>query len=353
VPTLMEQEIGQQPDIVRRLAASPEQITAAVDVARRARVKFVLYASRGSSDNAAVYGKYLSTIMAGLPTGLAVPSAVTVYRATLDLRDCLVIGISQSGETPDVVQFMQAASAAGALTIAVTNEANSSLASACRLVIATQAGVEQSVAATKTYTSQLAALALFWSEWSGLSRLVTSLREDVPQAMAEVMTVRPEVQRLATWLRFSERLLLVARGYTYSTALEAALKLKETSHMNAAPYSAADLMHGPVAAVESACPALLFEVGGPALATMRSVARDLVARGAELVHIGEQSAPAEHRDIAPASLPRRLILPPGVPEELSPLVAVIPAQLLALELALVKGLDPDRPLGLSKITRTL
>ena len=353
----MRDEIFEQPDIVARLAADLTPYRHAVAAARAAGARFVLYAARGTSDNAAVYGKYLATIHAGLPAGLAVPSSATVYDTPLDLRDCLVIGISQSGETPDVAEYVAHARRAGAFTIAITNDDDSLLARQADTVLATHAGRERAVAATKTFTSQLAVLALFWATWCDDAALLRALADDVPDAMRAALSLDAEIVEIAQWLRFSERLLVAARGYNFATALEAALKFKETSYIGAMPYSAADLMHGPIAMVEPGYPALLFALPGPALAAMRTLEDDLLARGAEPVVVENGGRPQAARTAggaataAPGS--RRLVLPREAPEALSPLAAIVPAQLLAAHLAAARGVDPDKPRGLHKITRTL
>ena len=374
--SLMREEILEQPAIVARLAADPAPYRAAVRAAREAGARFVLYAARGTSDNAAVYGKYLATIHAGMPAGLAVPSSATVYDVPIDLRDCLVVGISQSGETPDVAEYVAHARAAGAHTLAITNDDESLLARTAHTVLATHAGREQAVAATKTYTSQLAVLALFWSAWRDDEALLTALRDDLPGAMRAALSLEGEIVETAQWLRFSERLLVAARGYNFATALEAALKLKETSYIAAMPYSAADLMHGPIAIVEPGYPVLLFSLSGRALPAMDQLESDLLARGAELVTVedgpradgtvqadsprpggsgqgGQPPAPAAAAVGSEHGKRRSLRLPAAVPEPLSPLVAVLPGQLLALHLAQARGYDPDRPRGLNKVTRTL
>jgi glucosamine--fructose-6-phosphate aminotransferase (isomerizing) len=356
--TVMFDEIFEQPDIVARLGADLGPVRAAVAGARASGARFVIYAARGTSDNAAVYGKYLATILARLPAGLAVPSAATLYDAGTDLRECLVIGISQSGATPDVAEYLAEARRAGAFTVAVTNDDDGVLAREAHDVLATRAGAERAVAATKTYTSQLAALALFWTTWIGDDDLVASLAEEVPAAMQEALALDPQVRELATWLRFSERLLVVARGFNFATALETALKLKETAYIAAMPYSAADLMHGPIAVVEHGYPALLYSLPGKALEGMRAAEAELRSRGAEVVVVEAPAAGSEPHTATGASSspasgpPRRLLLPRGVPEPVSPLVAIVPGQLLACHLSLARGLDPDRPRGLSKVTRT-
>ena len=363
----MRDEIFEQPDIVARLATDLAPYRNAVTAARAAGARFVLYAARGTSDNAAVYGKYLATIHAGLPAGLAVPSSATGFDAPLDLRECLVVGISQSGETPDVAEFVADARRAGAYTVAITNDDDSLLARQADTVLATHAGRERAVAATKTFTSQLAVLALFWATWCDDATLLGALAGEVPDAMRAALSLETETAEVAQWLRFSERLLVAARGYNFATALEAALKFKETSYIAAMPYSAADLMHGPIAMVEPGYPALLYSFSGRALPAMRQLEHDLLERKAELVVVedapeggaakgrsGEGKVPKDGAPEASGSGKRRsLLLPTAVPEPLSPLVAIMPGQLLALHLATARGYDPDRPRGLHKVTKTM
>ena len=363
--SFMRDEIFAQPDIVARLAADLAPYRAAASAARAAGVRFVLYAARGTSDNAAVFGKYLATIHAGLPAGLAVPSSATVYDTPLDLSRCLVIGVSQSGETPDVAEYVAHARLSGAFTIAITNDDDSLLARQADTVLATHAGREQAVAATKTYTSQLAVLALFWAQWCGDESLLSALRGPVPEAMRAALSLDGEIAEIAQWLRFSERLLVAARGYNFATALEAALKFKETSYIAAMPYSAADLMHGPIAMVEPGYPALLYSLSGRALPAMRQLERDLLERKAELVVVEDAQVVGKDRQESAEGTPegtpesgetgkrRGLRLPRAVPEPLSPLVAIVPGQLLALHLAAARGYDPDKPRGLNKVTKTL
>ena len=352
--SFMRDEIFAQPDIVDRLASDLAPYRAAASAARAAGVRFVLYAARGTSDNAAVFGKYLATIHAGLPAGLAVPSSATVYDTPLDLSQCLVIGVSQSGETPDVAEYVAHARLSGAFTIAITNDDDSLLARQADTVLATHAGREQAVAATKTYTSQLAVLALFWATWCDDAALLSALRSDVPEAMRAALSLDGEIAAIAQWLRFSERLLVAARGYNFATALEAALKFKETSYIAAMPYSAADLMHGPIAMVEPGYPALLYSLSGRALPAMRQLERDLLKRRAELVVVEDAAEGGTPGGGTQGGGKRRgLRLPRVIPEPLSPLVAIVPGQLLALHLAAARGYDPDKPRGLNKVTKTL
>jgi len=343
--TIMRDEILEQAGIVARLAADREPFRAAAREARASGARFVLYAARGTSDNAAVYGKYLATILGGLPAGLAVPSAATVYGAAIDFRDCLVVGISQSGETPDVAEYLVQAREAGAYTLAVTNDADSLLARSAHRVLATNAGVERAVAATKTYTSQLAALAAFWAAWLDDDELAAALADDVPAAMDAALATEDAVRAVAARLSHADRLIVAGRGFNYATALETALKIKETCYLAAMPFSAADLRHGPIAMVEPQYPVLVLAPDGATRAGMLELQQELQRRGAE-TYVVADAATAVADATAVVRLPRSL------PEALSPLAAVIPGQLLALHLSLARGLDPDRPRGLSKVTRT-
>ena len=343
--TAMRDEIGQQALIVADMAADAGPFEAAAAEARAAGVRFVLYAARGTSDNAAVFGKYLATIAAGLPCGLAVPSAATVYKAHVDLNSCLVIGISQSGETPDVAEYVARARSAGAFTLAITNEPDSRLAGVAHRALLTGAGVERAVAATKTYTSQLAALALFWSAWTGQAGMAAALREQVPQAMNAALALEEGAADIAARLSHANRLLVTGRGYNYATALEAALKVEETCYLPALPFSAADLRHGPIAVIERRYPVLLFALAGATFDGMLELHEDLCSRGAQTFVVTDGDD-----EFAGAAGVLRLAV---VPEEVSPLVAIVPGQLFALRLSLARGLDPDRPRGLRKVTRTL
>lgn len=348
--TVMRDEILQQPAIVARLANDLEPYRAAAAEARAFGARFVLYAARGTSDNAAVYGKYLATIAAGLAAGLAVPSAATIYGARIDFRDCLVIGISQSGETPDVAEYVSQARDAGAFTLAITNDEKSLLARAAKRTLATHAGHEEAVAATKTYTSQLAALALFWASWIADDEMIRALRHDVPAAMSASFAVEKQVREIAARLSHADRLLVTGRGYNYATALETALKIKETCYLAAMPFSAADLMHGPIAMVEPRYPVLLFATPGKTAAAMRNLSIELTSRGAEVYVVTGRRVGADDttRGFSAAGV---LELPLSTPEPLSPLVAVLPGQLLAYHLSLARGFNPDKPRGLRKVTR--
>jgi glucosamine--fructose-6-phosphate aminotransferase (isomerizing) len=286
----------------------------------------VLIAGRGSSDNAARYAQYLFGAHNGLGVALAVPSLFTLYDAPPRLSRALTIGISQSGQSPDIVSVVREARAQGGITLALSNEPDSPLAQAAEYTLPLLAGRKLAVAATKTYTAQLFALAMLSAaleanpeRWLALARVPTWLDQVLDQNANFVPAVSE--------FRDASQLIVLGRGFNYSTAFEIALKLKETSYRLAEPYSVADLLHGPVALIDSGFPVML------------------VARGARILAISD----------APEVLTRVKLhfeLPLGVPEWLSPLVSVVPGQLFAGALALSSGENPDHPRGLSKVTLT-
>lgn len=329
-------DIREQAAIVARMAADVSSWHEAVTAAKASHSRFVIFAARGTSHNAAMYGKYLAAVHAGLPAGVAIPSAATLYDAEIDLRDCLVIGISQSGHTPDVLDYVKEARRRGAFTVAITDDETSPIAGTAHAVVTTHAGAEEDRPATKTYTSHVAALALFWAAWSGDDKLTAALRDDVPAAMENVVGLEAKIKRIAPRYRSREHLVTVARGYNYATALETALKLRETCHLFAAAYSGADLMHGQIAGIESGLPAIVFVLPGMAHGYMTDVVRQLKRRGLDVLVVGPRSAATDLATVA-------IELPVEVPEPASPLVAILPAQLLAYHLCKYMGLDPDSP----------
>ncbi|HEX8938550.1 MAG TPA: SIS domain-containing protein [Candidatus Limnocylindrales bacterium] len=357
----MRDEIGQIPGVVRTIlrdgAADTERVAAAV---RRGRPRGAVIAARGTSDHAAIYARYLLEGRLRLPTGLAAPSLTTVYGTPLDWRDLLLVGISQSGEGPDIVAVVEAARAGGALTVAITNEPASPLAAAAEFLLPCRAGEERAVAATKTYVAELTAVAaLVAAVEVGEERGAASdghvppLAADLPRvpdvleavletSAAWLATAEPLVEALAA----SDRALVVSRGYNLATALEVALKLKETSRIFADGYSSADLLHGPVALAGPAIPTLAFRPDGAMGAALdESLDRARFAGARPWVVGGQEVAAA-------ATSARALALPGALPETLTPLAFVLPGQLVAETVARRRGMDPDAPLGLTKVTRT-
>ena len=343
MPSRMRVEIAEQPEALRRtLEALLPQVGALEALGRETRQ--VLFIARGSSDNAAVYGQYLCSVHAGRLVSLAAPSLATVYRADLDLHGVLAVAVSQSGATEEIVTTLDWARHCGARTVAVTNVAGSPLTEAADVALVTRAGRELAVPATKTYTTQLAALAvLALSMGRGASGL-EALR-GVPDAVEAMLEVAPAAEALAGRLTDADTVVVSGRGFAYSTALELSLKLKETCYVTAVGLSYADLVHGPIAVLDAGTPALLVAAAeGPMLPEMTGLARRIAGTGADVYGIG-----GDH-DFAAAC---RSTLPgPSLPEHLAPFALVVPGQLLVEALARAKGLDPDAPRGLDKVTQT-
>ncbi|MGC9349030.1 MAG: SIS domain-containing protein [Anaerolineae bacterium] len=341
----LKREILEQPDVLRRLLqnerANVEQVCEAV---RARRPRYVMIAARGTSDNAARYGQYLFGAFNGLPVALATPSLFTQYENPPVVSDALVVGISQSGETPDIVRVLSEAREQGAPTLTITNTLGSPLAEAAEHVIHLNAGQEVSVGATKTYTASLMALAMLSSALAEDEQRFEMLTQ-VPDYVAEVTASAPSIITSSERYRYMEACVVISRGYNYATAYEIALKLKELTYVLAEPYSSADFQHGPVALIESGFPVIAAVPEGVVADELVELLRQLRERGAELVVF---SALSEALSLAH----NRFALPAGIPEWVSPMVTVVPGQLMAFGLALAKGLDPDKPRDLSKVTRT-
>jgi glutamine---fructose-6-phosphate transaminase (isomerizing) len=337
---LMAAEIAEQPQALQRLL--DEGVTAIGGIARhvaRHRPRFVLLAARGTSDHAALYAKYLVETTLELPAGLASPSTLTAYGSRPKLDDVLWIAVSQSGGSPDLVDSTATARACGALTIAVTNAAGSSLAGASDLHIDVLAGPERSVAATKTYTSELLALYLLIDAWAGGD---AGPARELPELAADVLD-RAAGTELATRYRFVERLVLTSRGYAYATAREGALKMMETSYLSAHAFSGADLMHGPLAMVDEDRPVIAIVPHGTGGAALGPVLEQLHDRGADVLIVGEPTAAPWAAAAAPL---------PATDERVAPVLQILPLQQLAHAMAMARGYDPDAPRGLKKITET-
>ncbi len=341
----LRDEIFEQPKVLERLIVGQWETAVAIAQAiQKSEVELVVIAARGTSDNAATYGKYILAEANGLPVALATPSLFTIYKTPPWLAKALVMGISQSGESTDIVEVVAEGQRQGALTLAITNQANSPLAQAAEHVLLCEAGQERSIAATKTYTAQLAALALLSVALSGDRERLAALRE-LPEAVEKTLTLEEIVQRAVERYRYMESCVVVGRGYNYATAYEIALKLKELTYIMAEPYSPADFMHGPIAMVEGDFPAIVVAPGGAVFENVRVFTKELQERGAELVVISDRD---EVLSMATTPLP----FPVSVPEWLSPITSAVPGQLFALYLTLAKGYDPDHPRGLKKVTRT-
>jgi glucosamine--fructose-6-phosphate aminotransferase (isomerizing) len=344
----MAADIAEQPGGYARLLEG-EPAKAIADAAARVaerRPRHVVFVGRGTSDHAALYAAYLTEIRLGLPVGLASPSAITLYGARPDLKDALVVGVSQSGGSPDLTEVLKVARESGALTLAVTNNPASTLARTAELSVDVAAGHERAVAATKTYTAELFALLLLVEGIrNGDGTLPAEERaalEKLPR-LAEDALGDHGADELAQRYRFASRLVTTGRGYAYPTARETALKLMETSYLPALAFSGADLLHGPLAMTDPDVPVLAVVGTGPGGASMADVVTRLGERRADVVTVGATDIPGAAGRLAV----------PAVDERYAPLLDILPLQRLALALALARGEDPDAPRGLNKVTSTL
>jgi glucosamine--fructose-6-phosphate aminotransferase (isomerizing) len=351
--SLMLEEIRQQPEVLEKTLA---QELRAVEKLRKAliarRPRFIVLAARGTSDNAAQFGRYLLEITTGIPVSLAAPSIFTLYGGDVNFADALVVAISQSGESTDTNLVLERALDQGSLTVGITNEPDSSLARLADHVLLVRAGREKSVAATKTYTGQLLMLYLLaYALGSGIR--LDDLRR-IPGWTAEALTLEKKIATLAVRYRFMERSVVIGRGLNYANAFEFALKMMETCYVVAERFSSADFLHGPIAMVERSFPVFLFAPGGVTWPSMKPMLDKLRQAGAETLVVTDRSnreAMAMPRTIA---VPAKLTHKGKLPEEIfTPIPYVIPAQLFAAKLAAEKGLDPDQPRMLSKVTKTL
>jgi len=343
--SLMLQEIAEQPAALARTIgeerAKIERLAASL---RQRDLDLIVLVARGSSDNAALFGRYLLEITTGIPVSLSAPSVHTLYQAKLDLKRALVIGVSQSGAGEDINRVLENARQCGAFTIGITNEPESLMVSLVDETLLMHGGRERSVAATKTFTGQMI---LFYMLAAALARDNRVLDyQSIPDFVARALEQKPAIVELVQRYVFMENCVVVGRGLAYANAYEFALKLMETSYVVAERFSSADFLHGPVAMIERHFPVFLFAPAG----VMLKGTKDLIARLHELR--ADTLAITGDLDAAAKST-RSIIMPREIDEFLAPIPYIIPAQLFAALLAEAKGLDPDAPRSLSKVTRTL
>jgi glucosamine--fructose-6-phosphate aminotransferase (isomerizing) len=338
----MFDEIREQPAVLERILDEGwGEILSATRVLRQGNLRSVMIAARGTSDNAALYAKYLFEALLSVPTALASPSSFTLYESKMNLDGVLVMGISQSGESQDVLETIRRSGELGANTLTVTNNEESAMAQVAHHHLFLRAGREESVAATKTYTAELMTLYLLVSALKGEESPDDGARR-LPDLLRRVLEAEWEgTERY----RYADYMVVTSRGYNLATAEEAALKLMETTYIVAQAFSAADLRHGPIAMIGRDFPVLAIAPSGAAQPGMEALLENLRDRGAELVVVSN-----ERTMLGKASA--RFHMPESPQEELSPIACAIPIQLLAENLARLKGLNPDSPRGLSKVTET-
>lgn len=341
--SLMLQEISEQPEVLEKTIRAESAKYAKLKTFLRERdVNLIVLAARGSSDNAALLGRYLLEITTGIPVSLSAPAVHTLYRADLQLSRALVVGISQSGEGADINQVLEAAKKAGAFTLGITNEAASAMTKIVDETLLIHAGREKSVAATKTYTGQMLHFYL-------LASILSDKKiefERIPQFTHEALQLKPQIEETVQRYVFMENCVVVGRGLNYGNAYEWALKLMETCYVVAERFSSADFFHGPLAIVERRFPVMLFSPQGVTAPSNLDLLKRLKDLHADSFSI------TNDKEIASLSS-RSLLMSEAIDEFLSPIPFIVPAQLFAALLAEAKGLNPDAPRSLSKVTTTV
>ena len=342
----LHEEIFEQPARLRQMLESQhDNVLKIAEKIRSSDPKYVFLAARGTSDNAGRYANYLWGANNHLPLALATPSLFTYYNEPPRLDGAFVVGISQSGMSPDIVSVLTEGRRQGCLTLAVTNAPVSPLAEAAELVLDIQAGTEKAVAATKTYTAELMALAMISVALRGDQKAWSEL-EKVPAWITEVLQQDLSIARMSERFRYMDQCVVLGRGFNYATAFEWALKLKELTYVLAEPYSSADFQHGPIAMVEGGFPVLAVAPGGKVFDSMLEMLTRLRrTQNAELVVISDDQHALE---LAQSTIR----LPFGIPEWLTPIVSIAAAQLFACHLTVVKGYNPEAPRSITKITET-
>ncbi|MBK8026731.1 MAG: SIS domain-containing protein [Chloroflexi bacterium] len=344
--TELEREIGEQPEVIARLIDTErDKIRQIADSIRKFDPAYVLIAARGTSDNAARYAQYAFGIQTGLLVALATPSVHTLYEAPPRMGRALVIGVSQSGQSTDVRQVLTDARSQGALTLSITNDPASPLAEGSDWHIPLHAGKEKSVAATKTYTAELTAFALLAAALADRAEMWSQV-EQLPGWAKATLDAGASTSEWGQRYRYMERFAVIGRGYNYCTSFEISLKVKELCYIFAEGYSEADFRHGPIATILPGVPVLVVAPMGKTFEQQRDLLVKLNERGAECLAVtNDPSLEALTHHVLP--------IPADVPEWLSPIVSVMPGQLFALNLAMMKGLPVDQPRGLTKVTDTV
>ena len=343
--THLYREIHEQPAVLRRfLSEQTGPVQELAQAIRQRGINHVIIAARGTSDNAGRYAQYVLGAHNRLTVTLATPSLFTIYQRPPRMGNALVLGISQSGKSPDIVAVLSEAKKQGALTAVLTNIPDSDLGQQGDVVIDLCAGEETAVAATKTYTSELAAIALLSTTLADDAQMFHTL-EKLPDAVNSTLAMQETIGQIAPRYRYMQRTVVIGRGYNYATAFELALKMKELTYSIAEPYSSADFLHGPLALIDEGFPVIVVAPSGKMLPEMGEFIRTLRQRQAEVIAISDDAD-----TLALARIP--LALPATVPEWLSPITAIIPGQMLAMNLAHARDFDVDSPRAIQKVTET-
>lgn len=345
--TYMMKEIMEQPETLQNcITYNEEKLNTIVEELKKTKIRYVVIAARGTSDNAGVYGKYAFEMLTGLPVVLAAPSVVTMYKCNLKFEDSLVIGISQSGEAKDVIEVLDNANRCGAVTVSITNNLKSPLALCAKHCLFCNTGEEKSVAATKTFTAQLLLLGSLAAKLSGNSEAQAQLRS-VPQYVRKAVDLmNDDIENAVTRYRFIDECIVLARGINYSVALESALKIEESSYVRAKAFASSDFHHGPMAILQKDMPVIIYAPAGPSLSDERDMIAMVKDAGADILVISDNAEVCADADC-------KIMVPETGSELVSPFVNAVAAQLFACRLSQLKGLNPDNPRMLHKITVTV
>ena len=336
-------EILEQPEIIENLIQNEAKHLENICADLKGKFDYILIAARGTSDNAARYAQYLLGAHNNIQVALATPSLFTIYETPPVLNRALVLGISQSGQSPDIVSVLETAQKQGRPTMCITNDESSPLANVSDFIIRLNAGNEIAIAATKTYTSSLSALALFSCFLNNKQRLQDLQR--LPGILSDTLNNSLNKIKQTNRYRYMEHCVVIGRGFNYSTAFEISLKIKELTRVIAVPYSSADFRHGPIATVNQGFPIFVVAPSGEMFEHILNFTSKLLGLGAELIVISDNQEILKRGKVI-------FSLPKGIPEWLSPIASIIPGQLFARQLAIEKGYDSDNPEGLSKVTET-
>lgn len=343
--TLMWNEILEQPQVLRNcLEANRDTVQEVVKAIQDKEITSVYIAARGTSDHAGTYAKYIIEMVTGIPVAMAAPSILTMYHKSLKLGHALVIGISQSGKAADVLEVIKEGNRQGAVTVSVTNFPDSPMAKEAKFHLSCEAGLEKSVAATKTFTSQMMLLANLAAEWAQDEKMKQELRK-VPDLVAETLKLGDEITEKVQRYRFMNECFVLARGVNYPIAMEAALKTQETCYIRAKAYAVSDFHHGPFAMIEEDMPVFVYAPKGPSMNDMVEMLNKLKDKNAEMVIISNNP---EILGMGATSFR----IPDTENDILSPFLNVAVAQMFACQLSLARGLNPDSPRGLNKVTIT-
>lgn len=336
-------EITSQPDLVGDvLVNNHNTLTKLASLLKSSAVNSIYLVARGTSDHAGIYAKYLGEYFLGIPVCLAASSIINLYHKNINFKNVLTMAISQSGEGPDVIGVMKAARDQNTPSVAITNFENSTLAKEAMFTLLCNAGLEKSVAATKTCTTSMMAAAALIQQWSGQDGSL----DRIPGLIARILAMRDEIREQVDRFKDSESCVVLARGFNYAAALETALKIQETCYMNARGFSTADFQHGPIAMLHQGFPVIIYAFQGPAMAGVDGLLDHLQKIGTHtLLVTNDPSLASQNRET--------IFIPGDYPEVVTPYLSIVFGQVFAYYLARAKGLNPDAPRGLQKVTKTL